>query len=194
MLILGQGIFTIGAALVFWHWVPATYLLVVLPSLVPALSILLAAVFVRLNRGLPAIDWKSLSTEQRHRLTSDFLALSREYAGVLALGTIILVGVIALGGLSNAVVEKVPALWLRRSSALAGASLALLIARMAYVVWRDIDIVRLQTTVIDAMMVKEAADLAKSAQMKEEIAAGAVKLSSIQRTELRSDPVPVSKF
>lgn len=51
-----------------------------------------AAVLVRLNRGMPTLDWKSLEPKGRKNLTAKIVKLQQEYLSIL-LFNVVLVGV-----------------------------------------------------------------------------------------------------
>ena len=69
----------------FYRWMTLSLLKEVLQPLIVAISIMAAALLVRLNRGMPTLDWKSLETAERKILTERVVELSREYMFVLAL-------------------------------------------------------------------------------------------------------------
>jgi hypothetical protein len=122
-----------------------------LQPLIVGLSIMAAAVFVRLNRGMPSLDWKSLEPRQRSALTGAIVRLTAEYAAILGLMSISLVVLVVLTAIGvDSVRCTWPELLQKFTSAGIGALLSLCAARMVYVVWRDYDIVKLQKTLIDA--------------------------------------------
>jgi len=148
---------TIVAAGLFAWAVPLVRLFDAFQPLIVALSIMVAAVFVRLNRGMPTLEWKSLDPEKRSELTSSIVAVNAEYGWIIGINASVLIGLVSLS-----VVGKVDAaLWpvwaLRLGSGVVGGLLALCAARMAYVVWRDIDIVHLQKRLIDGTAAQEIA-------------------------------------
>lgn len=73
------------AAYCFWQWVSFAHLPLTLSQMTSALSIFIAAVLVRLARGMPTLDWKTVPIEKRKVLTGQLVDVSREYAGLLAL-------------------------------------------------------------------------------------------------------------
>lgn len=67
----------------FWRWIELAALAGILPQASSALSIFVAAVLVRLARGMPTLDWKSIPVDSRKKLTGDLLRVAQEYAGLL---------------------------------------------------------------------------------------------------------------
>ncbi|MBA4174542.1 MAG: hypothetical protein C0511_18290, partial [Hyphomicrobium sp.] len=63
------------AGLFAWA-VPLVRLFGAVQPLIVALSIMVAAVFVRLNRGMPTLEWKSLEPEKRKELTTSIVAVT----------------------------------------------------------------------------------------------------------------------
>jgi hypothetical protein len=136
---------TLLAALVFGAEIPLVRLFNVLQSLSVAVSIMIAAVLVRLNRGMPSLDWKNISANERAQLTERILEITREYIAIVAIYSAFLIVIIFLTAVGKDDVQKLlpPSVqWL--SAAAIGGGAVLCIARMAYVIWRDLDIVKLQ--------------------------------------------------
>lgn len=145
------------AALFAWG-VPLARLFDAFQPLIVALSIMVAAIFVRLNRGMPTLEWKSSDPEKRSNLTSSILAVTKEYGWIIGINAATLVGLVTLTVIGKADVAQWP-IWCQRVTAgVVGGLVALCAARMAYVVWRDIDIVRLQKSLIDTAASRESAD------------------------------------
>lgn len=146
---------TLAAAGLFGWAVPIERLFGAFQPLMVALSIMVAAVFIRLNRGMPTLEWKSLEPTDRKGLTAAIVRLTKEYGWIIAIVALTLVAIVSLSVVGSEQVAEWN-VWLRRivSGALGGA-LGLSSARMAYVVWRDIDIVRLQKRLIDGVADKE---------------------------------------
>lgn len=158
MLILGQLAVVMVVSFAFWHWVPVTSLFGALQPSITALSIVLAAIFVRLNRGLPALDWKSIAAEKRRNIARSLYLVSVEYVGVLVIGALLTLGIIGLLGFGVEAVGAFKPLTRNIISSVMGGLSSFLLCRMAYVVWRDLDIVRLQTAVVEEMIEKERQD------------------------------------
>lgn len=155
---------TIAAAMGFgalFGWgVPLVRLFDAFQSMTVALSIMIAAIFVRLNRGMPTLEWKSLDLEKRTELTGKIVDLSREYGWIVALNAAALAGLVTLSVIGKADVQGRWPTWAQQVVAgLIGGGGALCVARMAYVVWRDLDIVKLQKTLIDASAARDAGEL-----------------------------------
>lgn len=122
-------------------------------SVLTIFAIFAAAILVRLNRGMPTIDWSKVDAEDRGELVAQIQKLAREY-GV----TLIFVG-IALGfflildrangdaPLAKAITNSSKMVRIIVSAG-AGAIISFVLVRIAYVVWRDIDIVDLQAGVV----------------------------------------------
>lgn len=137
-----------AAGLFAWA-VPFVRLFDAFQPMIVALSIMVAAVFVRLNRGMPTLEWKSLDPKKRKDLTASIVAVTTEYGWIIGINAVVLAGLVTLS-----VIGKVDAAlwpeWVRRiASGAVGGLTSLCAARMAYVVWRDIDIVQLQKRLID---------------------------------------------
>lgn len=140
---------------VFGFAVPLSRLFNAVQPMIVALSIMIAAVFVRLNRGMPTLEWKTLDPDDRKKLTANILELTVEYGWIIATNTLALVGLVAL----TAIGKDDAALWPENIQQIVagavGAVSSLCVGRMAYVVWRDIDVVRLQKHLIDGLATKE---------------------------------------
>ena len=103
--------------------------------IIVALSIMAAAVFIRLNRGMPALEWKSLKPDDRRSLPAAIVRLSKEYGWIIAIFALTFVAIVSLSVVGS---EETAGwdLWLRRiASGALGGALGLASARMAYVVW-----------------------------------------------------------
>lgn len=149
---------TLLAAGMFAWAVPLVRLFGAFQPVIVALSIMVAAVFVRLNRGMPTLEWKSLDPDKRMDLTASIVSVTTEYGWIIGINAVALVGLVTL----SVIGPTDAAAWseaLRRAvSGAVGGVVALCGARMAYVVWRDIDIVRLQKRLIDGAASKESLD------------------------------------
>ncbi|PWC36763.1 hypothetical protein [Azospirillum sp. TSO22-1] len=172
------------AALFGWG-VPLLRLFEAFQPMIVALSIMVAAILVRLNRGMPTLDWKSLEPVERARLTSSIVSLTQEYVIIIGIEATLLASLVALTVVKDEV--KYWDIWTTRGvSAGIGALIALSIARMGYVIWRDYDIVRLQKKLIDASGARE--------KLEADLKASSEKIASIRSAGLRktgsSDPKP----
>ncbi|WP_193668262.1 hypothetical protein [Paracoccus kondratievae] len=146
----------------------------------------MAAIFVRLNRGLPTLDWKSIPLDRRKRLSQAVYDVSAEYLGVLALAGVCLATVLVMIGSGLETFMLWPA-WVRNSvGALLGFSLTLTATRMAYVVWRDLDIVMLQKTIVDELVVGPS-----SSPSLEEVERGRDIQKAMKNSNLQGGSVPV---
>ncbi|RUV33826.1 hypothetical protein [Mesorhizobium sp. M7A.F.Ca.MR.148.00.0.0] len=120
-----------------------------------ALSIMAAAVLVRLNRGMPTLDWKSLEPKGRKNLTAKIVKLQQEYLSILLINVVLVGVLIYLVVVTPPVVALWPEKVRRLMSGLLAGGMVLALARMGLVVWRDYDIVRLQKVLIDGSADKE---------------------------------------
>lgn len=146
---------TLVAAGLFAWAVPLVRLFDALAPLITALSIMVAAVFVRLNRGMPTLEWKSLDPDDRRGLTAAILRVTTEYGWIIGIIAVVLAGLVTLSVIGKIDASVWPG-WARRfASGAVGGLVNLCAARMAYVVWRDIDIVRLQKRLIDGTASRE---------------------------------------
>jgi hypothetical protein len=174
---------TIGAMLagaaIFGLWLTLAQLMGIVQPLVVALSIMAAGLLVRLNRGMPTLDWKSLETADRKLLTQKIVELTRQYLIVLSLQAVTLAALLTL-----AVEEpiRVSSAWQKVILAFVGGLLALCLARMAYIVWRDHDIVRLQKKLIDDSADREAIEKAQQQALSN--------VAAIRASGLRPAPRP----
>ena len=168
----------VGAA-VFWLWLSPDQFLKIVQPLIVALSIMAAGLLVRLNRGMPTLDWKSLEVNDRKILTAKVVELTREYLFVLLSQaiTLIILLVITVSDLAQFSSTRQ-----RATLAVAGGLIALCVARMAYIVWRDHDIVRLQKKLID-----DSADREAAAKAQEEALSN---VTAIRASGLRPGPKP----
>jgi hypothetical protein len=147
---------TLVAAGLFAWVVPLVRLFGAFQPLIVALSIMVAAVFVRLNRGMPTLEWKSLDPDKRKDLTASIVSVTTEYGWIISINAAALAGLVTLSVIGKDDAAFWP-VWAQRTTAGAvGGLVALCAARMAYVVWRDIDIVRLQKRLIDGTASRDA--------------------------------------
>lgn len=146
---------TLLAAGLFAWGVPLTRLYGAFQPLVVALSIMVAAVFVRLNRGIPSLEWKSLDPDKRKDLTASIVSVTTEYGWIIGINAVSLTGLVTLSVIGTAEVAWWPESARRVVAGAVGGLVTLCAARMAYVVWRDIDIVRLQKYLIDGAASRE---------------------------------------
>jgi hypothetical protein len=133
---------------IFVRWMTFALLKDILQPLIVAISIMAAALLVRLNRGMPTLDWQSLEVAERKILTHRVVELSREYMSVLALQLAALLVLLTL----SLIKEKTFYGWPSGPTVILGmlgALIGLCISRMGYIVWRDTDIVKLQKKLID---------------------------------------------
>ncbi len=155
-------IFILTSVAVIAGWqIDVARLFNVFPPIVVCLSIMAAAVFVRLNRGMPTLDWKSLTGSDRKRITSAIEGLSLEYIGVLAINAFAILMLIVASGLGPKDAIALPSQLQSIFVAAFVGTVLLAVYRMAYVVWRDYDIIKLQRKLIDDAVDRETNDLEK---------------------------------
>jgi hypothetical protein len=135
--------------------------------MVVALSVIVAAIFVRLNRGMPSLEWKSLEREKRTILTTKIVELSKEYVAIVAITGIALIALVTLVVIGKDAISVLSATVQKLISAGVGTLFSLCLARMSYVVWRDCDIMELQKYLIDNVTERDERELeTKSANAK----------------------------
>ncbi|VXC84432.1 hypothetical protein [Sphingomonas sp. AX6] len=174
----------VAAGLFAWA-VPLARLFDAFTPLITALSIMVAAVFVRLNRGMPSLEWKSLDPGERQGLTTAILHVTTEYGWIIGIIATVLVGLVTLTVIGKADAAIWPE-WIRRTtSGAVGSFISLCAARMGYVVWRDIDVVRLQKRLIDGAGSRE------SFEQQENLADG--KVANIRAANVRAVAVQPPK-
>lgn len=158
------------SAFLFGRYVSLGQMLDILQPLIVALSIMAAALLVRLNRGMPTLDWKSLNPDERKSLTAKIVELSKEYIVVLFAHVVTLVALVVIA--ANKTVSTLKPMEKSILLAFTGGLIALCAVRMAYIVWRDYDIVKLQKKLIDesadrdALAAAQAEATAKVAAMR----------------------------
>jgi hypothetical protein len=149
-------IYSVGlAAALFSLVVPLGRLFDAFQPMIVAGSIVVAAILVRLNRGMPTLDWKSLEANERSKLTQGIVDLTVEYLVILGANATLLITLVSLTVVGKVTVAGWPQIFQTIGSAVIGALAVLCVARMTYVVWRDLDIVRLQKRLIDASGIKD---------------------------------------
>ncbi len=146
---------TLLAAGLFAWMVPLARLFGAFQPLIVALSIMVAAVFVRLNRGMPTLEWKSLDPDKRKDLTASIVKVTTEYGWIIGINAAALIGLVTLSVIGTTDAALWPDSARRAVAGIVGGLVTLCAARMAYVVWRDIDIVRLQKRLIDGTASRE---------------------------------------
>jgi len=116
-------------------------------ALLSVVSIMAAAILVRLNRGVPSVDWKSVAPDYLSNLLDGIEKITRAYVitfivALVCIGTIFAVGLID----GSQMVYKAQVAFAITS--IFGILFGLLSSRMVYIIWLDLDIVRLQRAVI----------------------------------------------
>ena len=176
---------TCTAAGIFGWAIPLEHLFGAFQPLMIALSIMVAALFIRLNRGMPTLEWKNLEPKDRKGLTAAIVRLTTEYGTIIAIIAVTLTAIVSLSVFGSAEAFGW-SVWLRRViSGVLGGLLGLAVARMAYVVWRDIDIVRLQKQLIDGMAEKE--------ENEQQVALADEKVRKFKAANVQSDPIEKPK-
>ena len=174
-------------AVSFWTFVSLPRLIEGFSSMTVVFSITAAAVLVRLNRGMPTLDWKSLKPNERRRLTQHILSITKEYVVVLATVGILLVALVALTVVGKDVVVGTatvpgwPSLVKKGISTVVGGLSTLALLRMMYVVWRDYDVVRLQKALLDDAGLRE--------EKEQEAEAGKRRLADIRSSRVNTPSI-----
>jgi hypothetical protein len=181
----------LAGAAIFWRWLSFADFLRIVQPLIVALSIMAAGLLVRLNRGMPTLDWKSLETNDRKILTGKIVELTQEYLFVLLLQSCTLAALLALDVVAGDQ-QRSPSSWDRPALAAIGALLALCIARMGYIVWRDHDIVKLQKKLIDDAADREALKKAQEEALSNVAAIRAAGLQPGPKPEITTLPATKS--
>ena len=174
-------IVVVAVAVLFWKVVPLARLFDAFQPMVVALSIIIAAIFVRLNRGMPSLEWKTLERGKRTELTTRIVELSKEYVTIVAINgvaLILLVTLVVIG--KDQAVADLSINSQRAISAIVGALFSLCLARMAYVVWRDCDIMELQKYLID--------NVAEHDEREKETKSADAKISTMKSAGLIKQP------
>lgn len=178
-------ILTVGAviisALLFGWAVPLARLFDAFQPMIVALSIMVAAVFVRLNRGMPSLEWKSVDANLRSSLTSKLYELSKEYGLIIFIIFVTIATLVTLSTIGIGEINKWPPRIQRITSGSVGFLFSLSLLRIAYVIWRDIDIVKLQKKLIDTSASAEAAQL-QSQEADEKVAD--IKAAGLRKIEI----------
>lgn len=149
MVLIATFLVVISAGTFFGWKVPLDHLFDAFQPMIVALSIMVAALLVRLNRGMPTLDWKSLKQEERVAITGAILQLAKEYVFIVSTNSVLVVVLLTLSVTGKLEATKWEASTQQLISAFIGGAITLCAARMGYVIWRDYDIVRLQKKLID---------------------------------------------
>jgi hypothetical protein len=110
-------------------------------------AVIAAGILVRLNRGVPSLDWKAVEKDAVEGLLARLEQTAKVYIAIIGLtllSIIVLLGIVYVNALTSDSKYQL----LMVLSTIFGILLGLVIGRMAYVVWLDLDIVRLQAVVI----------------------------------------------
>lgn len=142
-------------------------------------GIIAAAVLVRLNRGVPSLDWKAVQFQAVERLLERLEDIAKSYIAVVIINAISIAILLFIQFYHN---PQYPysANIIMTLSTIFGALLGLLLGRMAHVVWLDLDIVRLQKAVI--------LSAAESENKKIQIANAAEKMSKMDKVRITAFP------
>ena len=138
-------------------------------------AIIAAAVLVRLNRGVPSLDWKAVDVEAAERLLRRLEEVAKVYIALIAMTLISITILLAVIYLNTQAFSYKRDIMVALSASF-GTILGLVLGRMAYVVWLYLDIVRLQSAVIVS------AARAEEAKKQEKVASE--KLATIEATRL----------
>lgn len=142
-------------------------------------GIIAAAVLVRLNRGVPSLDWKAVKYDAVEKLLQRLEDIAKSYIAVVIINAIsifILIFIQFYNKPEYLYSEKV----IMILSTIFGCLLGLLLGRMTHVVWLDLDIVRLQKAVI--------LSAAESENKKTQILSASEKLSEMEKVRITAFP------
>jgi hypothetical protein len=114
---------------------------------------------------------------ERKILTLKIVELTREYVVVLFIQAVTLLALLVIA-VNNGASGSLPIQM--AISATAGGLIALCVTRMAYIIWRDYDIVRLQKKLIDESADREAVEKASQEALS--------KVTAIRSSALRGSP------
>lgn len=147
-------------------------------AVVSLLSIFAAAVLVRLNRGLPTVDWKSVDPGDLGRLLDRLEDVAREYVIVFCqiLFALFFVFISKFVPQETVFSTLIVPRWI---SGIVGSLLGLCVSRIVHLVWLDVSIIRLQRRVI--VSAAEENDRQKQAEIANE------KLAEIARARILPD-------
>lgn len=112
-------------------------------------AIFAAAVLVRLNRGIPSVEWKLVEDDALKRLMDRMEEVAHDYVTVLLVifgGMVSAIAILIVG--DNFDLGRVEITQIL--SGICGGFFGLSISRMAHLVWLDVSIFKLQRTVIES--------------------------------------------
>lgn len=149
----------LAAGLSAWK-LPAALVGDISQSSLTATSLMVGAIFVRLNRGIPSLEWKNLDPLDRKKLTKSIVKLTTDYVRALIYAVIFVVVLLFGIGLKQHIKSLNYQSWQGYVlSFVFGLFGMILLLQMGYVVWRDLDIIKLQKNLIDRAADKEEAVL-----------------------------------
>lgn len=137
----------VGGGAGFWFIGTTTAIGQNASAFLAVVSVMAAGILVRLNRGVPSVDWKSVSSDSLNKLLSRLEEIAKSYilTFAIALALIVLIVSCILISPLDFIYKEIT---IRSISSCFGTLLGLLVSRMFYIVWLDLDIVRLQNAVI----------------------------------------------
>lgn len=145
--LLPSVIFSISGAVLFYFFGGNAFILLNSTMLVTFEGIIAAAILVRLNRGIPTIDWKSVDIDSTKTILDRFEDVARAYIYIMLIVCSSIFLILFLGFVQKyTFTYKIDIT--NGMSSFFGFLFGLLISRMAYVVWLDLDIVQLQKAVL----------------------------------------------
>lgn len=161
---------------IVYYFLPLENLRQVVQSLITISTVFMAAVLVRLSRGIPTIEWKATALIERENLLNSISQLAKEYIyTIVTAGLVIFTSLSCLIFFPTLLIEKCFAIFhfsIRYYSIIPGLIFGLfgvLIFQIARVLWRDFDIIQLQSQLIMRIGVDEAHQIeTKSAKEKVE--------------------------
>jgi hypothetical protein len=143
------------------------------PAVLPAISIIAAAVLVRLARGLPFTNADHFTLDQFRRVYSNLEANARKLRALIFL-CLIGVACLILGKNFTDLISKAAANWpivglisAKLMSGIIGAILTFSFTRVVEVVHSDVALLKLQSNVLEAVIAKKNADAFETAVASE---------------------------
>lgn len=118
-------------------------------ALLSVFAIFAAAVLVRLNRGLPSVEWKFVEEDALKRLMDRMEEVTRDYVAVLLVifsGMVSAVTLLVIGDDFDWGGVEIT----RVVSGICGGLFGLSLSRMAHLVWLDVSIFKLQRAVVES--------------------------------------------
>lgn len=141
-------IIAIASAILFAKGVSLEQIYIISQPILVCLSIMSAAVLVRLNRGIPQVEWRELKYDEKKKLSNNFVEITKEYCLIISLFFILFSTIIIFMAVGIEYTKSLPLHFSQILSGIIGLILGACLFKMGYVIWRDYDIVVLQREII----------------------------------------------